>query len=302
MFSRLANSTSSQTQNIARNIIRSVHTNSNKSETKTNLWKVAGLIGGVGIAVGTVAASDDFVKPLPMDWNNNGIFSSFDAASVRRGYEVYRQVCATCHSMSRVRFRDLIGVSHTETQAKALAESYTVMDGPNEKGEMFERPARLADSFPSPYPNEEFARAANGGALPPDLSCIVKGRPGGADYIFHLLTGYRDAPAGVQLRSGLHYNAYFSGGAIGMAKALNDEGIEYEDGTKATESQMSKDVSTFLAWASEPESDERKKFGMKTVILLGVAAVFAAYNKRRIWNVIKTRRIWYRPTPPYKVH
>lgn len=257
------------------------------------------------IASQAVEAEDaDAAHPPHLHWYHNGLFSSFDAAAVRRGYEVYRNVCATCHSLKFVTFRTLVGVSHTEEQAKALAESFSVKDGPNDIGEMFERPGRLSDPFNSPYANEEEARYSNGGALPPDLSLMVKARHGGADYVYGLITGYGfEAPHGYPaLRDGLHYNPYFPGGAIAMAAPLSDGQVEYEDGTPATVSQMAKDVTTFLAWAAEPESNERKLIAAKWMIGLAIATVFAGWNKRRVWNPLKTRKMSYRPYPAYKLY
>jgi len=148
-----------------------------------------------------------------------------------------------------------------------MAEEHEYTDGPDDQGEMFQRPGKLADYMPAPYPNEEAARAGNGGALPPDLSLIIKARHGGADYVFSLLTGYIDPPAGVEIREGMNYNPYFPGGAISMARVLFDGLVEYDDGTPATTSQMAKDVVTFLAWAAEPEHDQRKQYGIKAVII-----------------------------------
>lgn len=179
--------------------------------------------------------------------SNNMLLISWPL-SMRRGFEVYRQVCSTCHSVRYLHYRQLIGETHSEVQAKALAESVVVKDGPNDAGEYFERPGRLSDPLPKPYPNDEYARYINGGALPPDLSLIVKARHGGADYIYALLTGYREPPHGVTLRQGLYYNPYFQGGAIAMPPPLNDGGIEYEDGTAPTISQQAKDVTVFLNW------------------------------------------------------
>lgn len=221
------------------------------------------------------------------------MMSSFDAASLRRGYEVYRNVCATCHSLELICFRNLVGHSHTEAQAKALANSIMVMDGPNGQGEMFERKGALSDPLPSPYPNEEYARYINGGAYPPDLSLMAKARHRGDDYIMALLTGYRDAPHGMKLRDGLHYNPYFDGGAISMAKALFDGAVDYEDGTPATESQMAKDVSTFLRWCAEPEHDDRKQQGLKFLTVATILAGLTGYYKRAKWNLLKSRRITY---------
>ena len=164
-------------------------------------------------------------------------------------------------------------------------------DGPDDTGEMFERPGKLSDKLPSPYANEEGARYANNGAYPPDLSLITKARHDGQNYVFSLLLGYREAPAGISIREGLHYNPYFPGGAIAMPKMLVDGGVEYDDGVPATETQMAKDVTTFLAWAAEPEADERKLMGAKFIFALSLVAVQAVYYKRWIWSPIKARRL-----------
>jgi ubiquinol-cytochrome c reductase cytochrome c1 subunit len=164
-------------------------------------------------------------------------------------------------------------------------------DGPNDEGEPFERPGKLSDPLPAPYANEEAARFVNGGAYPPDLSLIVKARHDGANYLFTLLLGYREPPAGVSVREGLHYNPYFPGGAIAMPKMLVDGGTDYDDGTAATEGQQAKDVTTFLAWAAEPEADERKLAGAKWVLVLAAVWATALYYKRWKWAPIKSRRI-----------
>ena len=164
---------------------------------------------------------------------------------------------------------------------------------PNDIGEMFERPGKLSDRIPGPYKNEEQARAANGGAYPPDLTLMVKARHYGVDYIFSLLTGYVDAPAGKAMLPGLHYNPYFPGAAIAMAKQLVDGQVEYEDGTVATESQMAKDVASFLAWTAEPEHDERKRSGMQFMIAILAALAITGFYKRFRWSIFKTRKITY---------
>lgn len=262
-------------------------------------------VAALGVAVGGAAAVgyalNQSVKasvqlhPQNLPWNHNGIIDSLDHASVRRGYEVYKQVCAACHSMRYVAYRNLIDVTHTEEEAKAEAEEIMVTDGPNDQGEMFQRPGKLSDYFASPYPNDEAARAANNGALPPDLTYITSARHGGEDYLFHLLTGYCDPPAGVKLQDGQYYNPYFPGGAISMAQALYNEIIEYEDGTPATQSQLAKDVTTFLKWTAEPEHDTRKRMIIKTVMIFSVLIGISYYMKRHKWSVIKSRKLIYRP-------
>ncbi|KAK1322943.1 hypothetical protein QJS10_CPA02g00074 [Acorus calamus] len=210
---------------------------------------------------------------------------------IRRGHQVYQQVCASCHSMGLISYRDLVGVAYTEEETKAMAAEIEVVDGPNDEGEMFTRPGKLSDRFPQPYSNEQAARFANGGAYPPDLSLITKARHNGQNYVFALLTGYRDPPAGVSIREGLYYNPYFPGGAIAMPKMLIDGAIEYEDGTSATEAQMGKDVVTFLSWAAEPEMEERKLMGFKWIFVLSLALLQAAYYRRLRWSVLKSRKL-----------
>ncbi|TFY80461.1 hypothetical protein EWM64_g3553 [Hericium alpestre] len=224
-----------------------------------------------------------------------------DASQHPESYVVYREVCAACHSLDRIAWRNLVGVSHTADEAKAMAEEVEYTDGPNDEGEMFQRPGKLSDYMPAPYPNEEAARAGNAGALPPDLSLIVKARHGAADYIFSLLTGYVDPPAGVEIREGMNYNPYFPGGAISMPRVIFDGIVEYDDDTPATTAQMAKDVTTFLNWAAEPEHDERKKTGIKAVILFSALTAISLYVKRFKWTVLKNRKIQYYP-PSDKSH
>lgn len=232
-------------------------------------------------------------------WSHNGMFDAFDHASIRRGYQVYREVCAACHSLERVAWRNLVGVSHTTSEAKAMCEEFEYDDEPDDEGNPRKRPGKLADYIPGPYANEQAARAANQGALPPDLSLIVKARHGACDYIFALLTGYpEDPPAGVVLPAGSNYNPYFPGGSIAMGRVLFDDLVEYEDGTPATTSQMAKDVTTFLNWASEPEHDERKKMGIKALVVLSGLYLVSVWVKRFKWAAVKSRKIVY--TPPKK--
>ncbi|KAH9714882.1 cytochrome c1 2 heme protein [Citrus sinensis] len=246
------------------------------------------------LSCATVAYSDEAEEGLHCPnypWPHKGILSSYDHASIRRGHQVYQQVCASCHSMSLISFRDLVGVAYTEEETKAMAAEIEVVDGPNDEGEMFTQPGKLSDRFPQPYTNEQAARFANGGAYPPDLSLITKARHNGQNYVFALLTGYRDPPAGVSIREGLHYNPYFPGGAIAMPQMLNDGAVEYEDGTPATEAQMGKDVVTFLSWAAEPEMEERKLMGFKWIFVLSLALLQAGYYRRLKWSVLKSRKL-----------
>lgn len=264
------------------------------------------LVGSLGVLAGgagalifaldrSVRASDLELHPPKNPWSHNGWFDSLDHASVRRGYEVYKQVCAACHSLRFIAYRNLVGVSHTEEEAKAEAEEQMITDGPDDTGNMFKRPGKLSDYIPSPYPNEEAARAANNGAYPPDLSYIVLARHGGEDYIFSLLTGYHDAPAGIVLREGQYYNPYFPGGAISMAQALYNEAMEYSDGTPATASQLAKDISTFLKWTSEPEHDDRKRMTVKAIGIFTILTIVSYYAKRFKWASLKTRKIEFKP-------
>jgi len=236
-------------------------------------------------------ASELVAHPPHLPWSHQPFYSSFDYASVRRGFIVYKNVCANCHSLNAIAYRHLIGTCLTDEEAKVLALDTTVEDGPDDEGNMFERAGRITDYLPKPYANLKAAQFANNGAAPPDLSLIIKAREGGPDYIYSVLTGYRDPPAGIQVREGLHYNAYFPGGLISMAQALANDIVEYDDGTPATISQMAKDVTTFLAWASEPEHDERKLMGIKVVTLTFIALLASLYVKRVKWAVLKTRRI-----------
>jgi len=257
----------------------------------------------IAVAAATAAAvptyatitllSDDMVHAPHYPWRHKGLFSSFDSAALRRGFHVYREVCASCHSISLIRFRELIGVTHTKEEVVALAKEMDVVDGPNGEGEMFERPAKLFDRYPGPYPNDEAGAAANNGALPPDLSLMVKARHAGDDYIFALLTGYTEPPAGKFMMEGLHYNPYFPGGGIAMPPPLQDEGVEYEDGTPATIAQQARDVTQFLCWTAEPELDTRKKSAGKYMTVLAFTVLASGLYKRWKWSPLKSRMISY---------
>lgn len=255
---------------------------------------------GVGFGLtGVVMASELGLHPTPYPWVHQQYTKTFDAAALRRGFEVYKQVCSSCHSLKRVAFRHLIGVTHTEKEIKAIAEEYEIEDGPDDKGEMFMRPGKPSDYFPKPYPNEKAAAYLNNGAAPPDLSLMIRARHDGENYVFNLLNGYHDAPAGVEIREGLNYNPYFPGGAIGMAEPLYDGQIEYEDGTPATKSQMAKDVVEFLTFCAKPEHDERKRMGMKAYLIMGTLTAIVWFINTHRWSAVKTRKLMYVPPRKY---
>ena len=192
--------------------------------------------------------SAEKVEYLKTDWTFKGLFGKFDRGELQRGYQVYTEVCSSCHSMKYLSYRNLAekgGPEFTELEAKAIAASFEVMDGPNADGEMFTRPGKLSDKFVMPYENTEAAKAANGGAYPPDMSVLIKARGGGADYIYSLLQGYDNPPLDITLDDGVYYNKYMYGNKIKMASPLSDGIVEYSDGTVASVKQMSKDVTTF---------------------------------------------------------
>ncbi|KAK4690563.1 ubiquinol-cytochrome c reductase cytochrome c1 subunit, partial [Lecanoromycetidae sp. Uapishka_2] len=215
---------------------------------------------------------------------------------LRRGFQVYREVCSSCHSLNRIPWRTLVGQTHTVDEMKAMAEENEYDTEPNDEGEIEKRPGKLSDYIPPPYKNDEAARAANNGALPPDLSLMVKARHGGCNYIFSLLTGYpEEPPPGAVVPAGLNFNPYFPGTGIGMARVLYDGLVEYEDGTPATTSQMAKDVVEFLNFAAEPEMDQRKKMGIATVIITTSLLALSIWVKRYKWAPVKTRKLVYNP-------
>jgi len=241
----------------------------------------------------SLKASGDQVHPPQLPWPHMSMFGTFDHASIRRGYEVYKNVCANCHSLNAIAFRHMINVCFSDEDIANLALTTDIEDGPNDEGEMYKRPGKITDFFPAPYANDEMARYINNGALPPDLSLIVKARMNGPDYVYSLLTGFKEPPAGISLREGTHYNPYFIGGILGMAPPLQNDLIEYSDGTKATISQMAKDVSCFLSWTSEPELDERKKTGFKAMAVLFAGIPFMIYYKRIGWAHLKTKITYF---------
>jgi ubiquinol-cytochrome c reductase cytochrome c1 subunit len=217
----------------------------------------------------------------------DGLFGTFDRGSLQRGFQVYKEVCAACHAMRQLSYRNLLEIGLTPEQVRNIAAQFEVTDGPNDEGQMFERPARLADRFRRPFPNEQAARAANNGAYPPDLSVMVKARKNGADYMYALLTGYADPPAGFAMSDGMYYNSYFPGHQIAMPSVLNDDQVEFADGTKATVSQMARDVATFMAWAAEPELEQRRAMGVRIILFLVILGGLTYAVKRRVWADVK---------------
>ena len=244
------------------------------------------LFGFVG-----VSSAAEKIEYLKTDWSFKGLFGKFDRGSLQRGYQVYAEVCSSCHSMKYLSYRNLSekgGPEFTVAQAKAIAASFEVTDGPNSDGEMFTRPGKLSDKFVMPYENVKAAQAANGGAYPPDMSFLVKARGDGANYIYSLLQGYEDPPVGVTLDEGVHYNKYMYGNKIKMANQLSDGLVEYGDGTSATVEQMSKDVTTFLMWAAEPHLEARHRMGFKSIVYLIILTILVYFSMKRIWSRVET--------------
>ncbi|MBL8573573.1 MAG: cytochrome c1 [Hyphomicrobiaceae bacterium] len=282
-----------------------------KSRVRTFLAAATLAIGAVAAATPALA-SGDVVHIERQKWSFSGAFGTYDKAQLQRGFKVYKEVCSACHGMGLVSFRNLVqsgGPEFSEAQVKALIKEagYETLDGPNDQGEMFKRPSRLSDRLPSPFPNPEAARAANNGAYPPDFSMIAKARavagsyPGsflvdgltlyaehGPDYIYNLITGYKDAPKGHECADGLNYNDKFlSGTCIAMAAPISDDQVTYEDGSKQTVDQYARDVSAFLNWAAEPKLNERKQIGFLTLLFLTVLAGLLYLTTRKLWSGIK---------------
>ncbi|OYW67468.1 MAG: cytochrome c1 [Bosea sp. 12-68-7] len=260
----------------------------------------------------TAQAAGARVEPPALSWSFSGPFGTFDRAQLQRGYKVYKEVCASCHSASLLKFRNLSqpgGPEFTPGQVTALAATYQIKDGPNDAGEMFERPGRAADPFPAPFPNEQAARAANGGAYPPDLSVLAKARTyergfprfvfdiftqyqeQGPDYIAALLTGYKDPPPeGVTLLPGQYYNTYMPGHLIAMPNVLNDGQVEFPKGPDGqpqvpeTAKQYAKDVTAFLMWAAEPHLEARKRIGLQVMLFLLMFGTLLYYTKKKVWS------------------
>jgi ubiquinol-cytochrome c reductase cytochrome c1 subunit len=228
---------------------------------------------------------------LKTEWSFKGLFGKFDRGSLQRGYQVYTEVCSSCHSMKYLSYRNLAekgGPEFSEEQVKAIAANFEVTDGPNNDGEMFTRAAKLSDKFVMPYANVKAAQAANGGAYPPDMSVLAKARSGGVDYIYSVLLGYEDPPNGMTLDEGVYYNKFMYGNNIKMSQPLSDGLVEYSDGTIASEEQMAKDVATFLMWAAEPHLEARHQMGFKAIVYLIILTVLVYFSMKRIWSRVET--------------
>ncbi len=240
------------------------------------------------VAAALVAAvspvlAEEGPEPAHQSWSWVGIFGQYDKPQLRRGLQVYHDICSNCHSLKLVAYRNLAYLGLSEDEIKDMAAEKQVQDGPNDQGDMYQRPARPSDYFVPPFPNEPAARVANNGALPPDLSLITKARAGGADYIYAILTGFADAPADVTMADGMNYNTAFPGHQIAMPPPISDDQVTYADGTKATKEQIAKDAVAFLNWAAEPELDLRHNLGLKVLGFLFVLTVMFYALKRKIW-------------------
>jgi ubiquinol-cytochrome c reductase cytochrome c1 subunit len=249
--------------------------------------KTAILSAALALGLAGAAQASEGVHIEKQSWPHSGVFGTIDKAAAQRGFQIYKEVCSACHSMHLVPIRTLAGIGFKDDELKALAAGYEVQAGPNDAGEMFMRPGLPADRFPSPFPNPQAARAANNGALPPDLSLIAKARVGGEDYIYAFLTGFEDTPpAGVNLMPGMNYNKAFPGHQVGMPNILQPDGVTYADGTKATVEQEAHDVATFLTFVAEPHLDERKQMGVKVILFLLVLAGLMYASKRKLWSTL----------------
>lgn len=239
------------------------------------------------IISGQAFAEAEVRAPKERHWSFQTPLGTFDRAALQRGFQVYKEVCAACHGLNHIRFRELSALGFNNKEIKAIAADYQIKDGPDDNGDMFERPGIPGDAFPDPYPNEQAARVVNGGAYPVDLSLIVKGRENGANYVYSILTGYEPCPKDVVLFDGKSYNPYFEGGQISMPPPLVDNQVAYSDGTPATVDQMSQDVVTFLAWASEPELETRRQIGLKVILYLLVFSILMYFVYRSVWRNVK---------------
>ncbi len=224
---------------------------------------------------------------IKQNWPFDGFFGRFDQSSIQRGFQVYREVCAGCHGIKYIAYRDLANVGFTPDEIKSIASEYEIMDGPNDEGEMFDRLAKPSDKFVGPYLNDKEARVANNGAYPPDLSLITKARAGGADYLYNLLNGYKDPPENLEISDGMYFNTIYPGNQIAMPMPIVDEIVEYEDETPATQDQIIRDVTSFLVWTAEPELEERKVLGIRVLIFLIIITLMLLAVKRKVWKDVE---------------
>jgi ubiquinol-cytochrome c reductase cytochrome c1 subunit len=244
---------------------------------------LSAVVAVAGLSVTPVAAQD---APTPpgQKWSFDGIFGTPDLAAAQRGFQVYAEVCANCHAMHQLHYRDLTGLGLNDAEVKAIASTFTVPQGLDDSGQPKEGPATPASQFRSPFPNEKAARAALNGAYPPDLSLIINAREGGADYVYGIMTGYANPPAGFTMQEGMNYNQYFAGHQIAMPQPLQDGRVAYSDGTPTTVDQMARDVATFLYWTSNPEVVERKAMGIRVILFLILLTGVTYAVKRKIWS------------------
>jgi len=244
------------------------------------------LIAALVLVGGSARAQEEAPRPPHQVWSFEGVFGTYDRAALQRGFQVYKEVCAACHPVKHLAFRDLAEIGYSEDEVKGIAAQVQVTDGPNDSGEMYQRPARPSDPIPGPFANDQAARAANNGALPPDLSLITKAREGGADYVDAIMTGFKDAPAAMKMNPNMNYNEYFTGHQIAMPPPLSPDQVKFADGTPATVPQMAHDVVTFLSWAAEPTLEQRHRIGFKVILFLIIATGVFYAAKRKVWSRI----------------
>jgi len=251
---------------------------------------VLALCAGLALALGlggNAVAQEEAPHPPHQGWPFYGVFGTYDQATLQRGYQVYKEVCSACHAVKHLYFRDLTELGYSEDQVKGMATQAQVQDGPNDEGQMFQRPGRPSDPMPKPFPNDQAARAANNGALPPDLSLIVKAREGGADYVYAILTGFKDPPKDFKMTEGTYYNEYFAGHQIKMPPPLTDGQVKFADGAPDKVADEARDVVSFLTWAAEPNLDQRHRMGFKVMLFLIIATGVFYAAKRKIWSRIE---------------
>lgn len=257
-----------------------------KKVKKTGL-KLFAAVAVLSALTGLAMAAGNAEHPKDEAWSFEGVTGTYDRASLQRGFHVYKDVCAACHGLKYMAFRTLEDIGFSEAEVKAIAAGYQILDGPNAEGEMENRNGMPRDYMPSPYANDNEARMINGGALPPDLSLIIKARANGADYLYSILTGYQDAPEDFELTPGMSYNPYFANGQIAMPQPIFEGFVEYADGTEATVDQMSRDVVTFLAWVAEPKLEARHEMGFKFFAIMILLTVLLYFSNKKVWAGLK---------------